>query len=80
MVGFSNVKGETMKYKLKALLYGLAGLLMITAIAGFVNFFMLVVGTDTFLAIITAICGLYLCYLAGDLYLKFHGNKENENA
>lgn len=78
-VGFSNVKGENMKYKLKALFVGLAGLLMITAIAGFMNFFVLVVGTHVFLAIISAICALYLCYLGGDLYLKLY-HKENTDA
>lgn len=80
MVGFSNVKGENMKYKLKALFIGIAMLAIIVAIAGFVNFLILILGTDTFLVGFSVICILYLCFSFGDLYMSFYGSKENKDA
>ena len=80
MVGFSNVKGETMKYKMKAFLTGFTMLMVAAAIGGFVSFLALILGTEMFLTGFAVLCILYLCYIFGDLYLSFYGSKENKDA
>ena len=80
MVGFSNVKGETMKYKMKAFLTGFTMLMVAAAIGGFMSFLSLILGTEMFLTGFAVLCVLYLCYVFGDLYLSFYGSKENKDA
>jgi membrane protein implicated in regulation of membrane protease activity len=80
MVGFSNVKGETMKYKMKAFLTGVTMLAIVAAIAGFVNALMLILGTDMFLTGFAVLSILYLCYVFGDLYLSIYASKEKSDA
>lgn len=80
MVGFSNVKGENMKYRMKAFLTGLTMLAVMIAIAGFMNFLILILGTDMFLMGFAVLCILFLCYVLGDSYLSLNGSKENKDA
>lgn len=69
-----------MKYKFKAFLTGFIMFMIVLAIAGFVNFLSIILGTEAFLTTFATLCILYLCYVFGDLYLSVYASKEKKDA
>lgn len=80
MVGFSKMKGEKMAYKLKALAVGMLGMSIIGSLALLINVFMVMFGTDVFVAVLGIVAGLYFCYIFGDLFLNVYNSKVKSDA